>query len=217
MRTRSLTVLSAVLIVVITLVAGSATAAPGVDDDVDCADETEVDTVVSADEVVKTETVSTAWYQNTEYVREIREDFEAAYPVDETEWLNGIGITAIDEPVCERNQMAISLWVADEERADHELGDTYEEVPLVIEERGEDIIHPVAEVNDVYVSMEGVYDASEADADDSPQADADDSPENDAEDGDNTADENALPGFGVVPTIVGLTIAVLVARTGVSR
>ena len=115
----------------------SAGAVPGVGDDFDCEDETEIVIAKRGDEAIETENVSTVWDEHRQYVESVRAAFPRDYPLEETDWLVSVGITAIDEEVCDMRQMALSLGVEDASRAYEELGDSYQGVPLVVQERGE--------------------------------------------------------------------------------
>lgn len=186
MRAGPLIALLSLLIVGSTVATGSVVAVPGVDEDVDCDDEIEITTDVFGDEVVQNESVSKAWYQNLEHVRDVREDFDEAFPVDEIEWLYSVGIATVDEPICEMNQNAIGLGVADEETALEELGESFDGVPIVIEEH-----EPISPAS------EGAGDDGDDDTDD-------------------TAGWDAVSGFGIVSVVVGLITVSLFAlyRTG---
>lgn len=179
-----------------------AAAVPGVGEDYDCDEQVEINTVVSGDEVVETENVSKAWYDNLEHVRSVRAEFDEEYPLQETEWLRSVGITAADAEVCGQSQMAISVGVNDTATAEAELGDTFRDVPLVIREQGE--VHPAggsgstAAMEQDANGSEGGSEGEEGGAEDGNADDREDEPTDDA-----------LPGFGLLAGATGLAGAAI--------
>lgn len=179
---------------------GAATAAPGVGDDYDCSETTEIPVVMSGDEVIRTENVSTPWYEHNEYVNQRQEKFIETYPLGEYEWLYSVGITATDEPICDSNQMAITVGVTDAERAREEFGDSFGGVELSIDEGEREVAFGGSELGSGDAEGSG----------DNTRTGASDEETDDPDEIDNEGDP--LPGFGVLPVPIGLGTSLILLR-----
>ncbi len=107
---------------------------PGLSEDYDCTETTEIPVTKSGGEIIRTKEVSTAWYEHKQYVNEQLDEFVDTYPLEEDDWLFFAGITATEETICDQLRMALKVQVTDEQRALDEFGDSYGGIELIIEE-----------------------------------------------------------------------------------
>ncbi|WP_241175348.1 PGF-CTERM sorting domain-containing protein [Natronolimnobius sp. AArcel1] len=207
----------------------SVSAVPGAasarSDEDDC-ELTEIATAMSGDEVIATEEVPKAWWDQVERSRDVADELYAEL-ADEP-WFERIGRSSGEDEICERNVFVVTVYTSDEEAAQSALEESRDGVPITIDEVSDD-----EEPEPLGGSMDGAADEdddNESTDDERPAENETDTSHddlngesdsvNETTSGDNGAnssdadavdnetdtagDSDSIPGFGVLGTLAGL-------------
>ncbi|OVE84957.1 PGF-CTERM sorting domain-containing protein [Natronolimnobius baerhuensis] len=194
-------------------------------DEADC-ELTEIATAMSGDEVIATEEVPKAWWDQVERSRDVADELSAE--LADKPWFERTGRSLGEDEICDRNAFVVTVYTSDEEAARSELEDSRDGVPIDIDEVSDD-----EGPEPLGGSMDGAGDEdddNESTDDDRPAENETDASDDDlngesdslnettsGDDGANSSDANAvdnetdtagdsdsIPGFGVLGTLAGL-------------